>query len=46
LASDPVEAPSGDSVDLLIDAIHGQDDSHANDTAHLEAPSESDKKSS
>ena len=46
LASDPVEAPSGDSVDLLIDAIHGQDDSHANDTAHREAPSESDKKSS
>jgi len=46
LASDPVEAPSGDSVDLLIDAIHGQDDSHANDAAHREAPSESDKKSS
>ena len=46
LASDPVEAPSGDSVDLLIDAIHGQDDSHANDAAHREASSESDKKSS
>jgi len=46
LASDPVEAPSGDSVDLLIDAIHGQDDSHTNDATHREAPSESDKKSS
>ena len=46
LASDPVEAPSGDSVDLLIDAIHGQDDSHANDAAHQQASSESDKKSS
>jgi PrtD family type I secretion system ABC transporter len=46
LASDPVEAPSGDSVDLLIDAIHGQVNSHANDAAHREAPSESDKKSS
>ena len=46
LASDPVEAPSGDSVDLLIDAIHGQENSHANDVAHREAPSESDKKSS
>ena len=46
LASDPVEAPSGDSVDLLIDAIHGQENSHANDAAHREASSESDKKSS
>ena len=46
LASDPVEAPSGDSVDLLIDAIHGQDDSLTNDAAHREASSESDKKSS
>jgi len=45
LASDPVEAPSGDSVDLLIDAIHGQEDSHTNDAAHQQVSSESDKKS-
>jgi PrtD family type I secretion system ABC transporter len=45
LASDPVEAPSGDSVDLLIDAIHGHEDSHTNDAAHQQVSSESDKKS-